>query len=844
MLNTLLHKILLTTLLILTGGWVAVAQQYVVKGDVRSFKVEANENYLFHWSVYNKETGKSKKLASTSNESRDILFDQEGTFEVRVRPEDKGTHCFGEQVMQEVVVAGARPTAVFAQTDLLAICAESNGSAFPETARLRVDYTGPKPWTFKYSYESRPAEQPENADVIWEDFFEFELSISNTNGRTKTVEILLLDAQTLTGIPVEDNPDKQRAEVKVFSLPIPEFKAYSSVRLINTSETYVGVIGKNSTAEAFVSAGGTITNSRTELSADGKSKEVTIDVQWGSTSGNQQVMLVERSAMGCYSDTLYANVKLDESFNVSLGKDLAFCEGESAVLKPTVNLEGDYSYEWSDGSTGESLEVSDPGKYSVTVKDSDSGIAQTTSINVTVWEKPKVDLGEDYLLADGEVKVLDAGNAGATYDWSTGETSRTIEVRTPETYSVTVTNSNGCSARDEILLYNVFAIELGKDREICADQQVVLDPKPNIDQKYSYLWSNGATTSTLAVNETGDYSVTVTDESGNQQTDKVHVEVYDLPIVDMDDVVYVYEGETVELDAGYTEDKVTYLWNTDATTRTITVSEAGTYSCTVTNAFGCTNRDVVNVVSKVFTIDLGPDKEGCMGERIYLEPELTHYPVGTDANYLWSTNSTQSGIFVAESGEYCVKVTDPSGISEEDCVVVTLNPSPQVDLGPDLYAEEGEVVQLDAKNPNSFYNWYRSEDPNTSIGVEQLLEVTQQGEYSVMVTNDYNCIGSDTVNVEFEEKFELLPTGFTPNGDFQNDKLRIKEEYRDQIAKMSLIIVNRLGHKVFQSNSVDVEWDGTYRGQMQDMDTYVYILKVTFKNNKSIVKRGNVTLLH
>ncbi|MBL4559609.1 MAG: gliding motility-associated C-terminal domain-containing protein, partial [Labilibaculum sp.] len=121
-------------------------------------------------------------------------------------------------------------------------------------------------------------------------------------------------------------------------------------------------------------------------------------------------------------------------------------------------------------------------------------------------------------------------------------------------------------------------------------------------------------------------------------------------------------------------------------------------------------------------------------------------------------------------------------------------------------------------------------------------------EYSVVVTNENGCIAKDTVNFSTGSQYFVgLPSAFSPNGDTKNDKLELVGDV-DQVDNMSLIIVNRLGHKVYQSvhlhRSQGDGWDGKFKGQKVDMDVYVYFLQVTFKDGSSMKKQGNVTLLH
>ncbi|RUT78484.1 gliding motility-associated C-terminal domain-containing protein [Ancylomarina longa] len=843
MLKTLLHKTLLTAIAILLGGWAVAAEQYVVKGTTLNFKVDKIPKIEYHWSVTNITKGTSAVfLASKTNLSGNYTFVDAGDYKVKVYPEDSITHCFGDALTMVIHVDQAAPTAVFEDLKVPYVCAQNNGGDKNGIIGVSVLYNGPKPWTFKYSVDRAPAIMPAGADEIYTDEFQFDLAIPNATGKTHRAEILLVDAKTISGIPVEENLDKQTLEVDVLALPNTQFGDYQPIVQAGTTQSYTATIEKAENYELFAPADATIFNENTTRLSDNFHSNLSFDVQWGNTPGDYQIKLIERSAFDCAGDTVYANITLVESFVVSLGNDISICKGESTVLTPVIDFDGSYSYLWSDGSTGTSLTVKEAGDYTVTATDNNTGKTSKASVHIRVLDIPMVDLGADYQLADGEVITLDAGNPGSTFTWSTGDNKQSIQVSTSNTYSVVVTNANSCSASDEIIVSSVsdvFAIDLGADKDICEGDQIVLNPNPSIAQDYTYLWSNGANTPTLTVNESGTYSVTVRDSDGNEKTDEVLVTVHALPIVDLGDDIVLYDGETATLDAGDAGNNEVYEWNTGESSQTITVTDENVYSVKVTTEFGCSNSDNTSVIRKdghKFSVDLGGDIQICEGDRVYLEPTIDR-SFSADPIYKWiPSESTDKGIFVNQTGKYCVNVTDPFGNTEGDCIELVVNPSPIVDLGEDVILPAGSSVELDAENDGSFYRWSTDE-------ITQKIDVDKAGDYWVEVTNQQSCMGRDTVNIQIpgSDQFVGLASGFSPNGDGKNDVLFVRG---NNIATMNLIVYNRLGHKIFQSNRQDVGWDGTYRGVKQDMDVYVYFLKVTFLDGSSVQKRGNVTLLY
>lgn len=298
----------------------------------------------------------------------------------------------------------------------------------------------------------------------------------------------------------------------------------------------------------------------------------------------------------------------------------------------------------------------------------------TQVINVA-GSGPSVDLGADRTICAGGSTTLDAGNAGATYSWSTGETTQTISVNTTGTYIVTVTNG-ACSDKDTIVV-NVSAtppvVNLGPDRSICTGSSTVLDAG---NAGATYLWSTGATTQTITVSTTGTYSVIVTSGSCNANGSINITTSGTPPSVNLGADRTICVGSSTTLDAGNAGS--TYLWSTGATTQTITVNTTGTYSVTVTNG-ACTANDAIDVTvnTSALSVNLGNDTTLCSGGTLSLDAG------NTGATYLWSTGATTQGIVASASGSYWAEVSNGS-CTARDTISVTINPTPLiVNLGPD-----------------------------------------------------------------------------------------------------------------------------------------------------------------
>ncbi len=171
----------------------------------------------------------------------------------------------------------------------------------------------------------------------------------------------------------------------------------------------------------------------------------TIDV---TTSGVYYVNVTNKE--GCSaSDTIKVNI-VDGTINLDLGPDTTLC---GCIVLNAFNPGA--SYAWCSGQDYPFITVCKTGTYCVQVR---NGICiASDTIHIIIDQPPIVNLGNDTTLLSGAL-VLNAGNAGATFLWSTGDTTQMITVTESGKYSVTVTEKNGCKASDSIVVNIVSGI--------------------------------------------------------------------------------------------------------------------------------------------------------------------------------------------------------------------------------------------------------------------------------------------------------------------------------------------------------------------------------------------------
>ena len=224
-----------------------------------------------------------------------------------------------------------------------------------------------------------------------------------------------------------------------------------------------------------------------------------------------------------------------------------------------------------------------------------------------------------------------------------------------------------------------------------------------------------------------------------------------------------------------------------------------------------------------FSIDLGPDMEICEGESVMLDAGEGF------ADYAWSNEgSTTNLLEVTQSGKYYVTVTDSAGTSAVDSIMIQVNPLPIVDLGADI--ESNQPVTLDAGTGFASYEW---QDGTTT----QTYEVTQTGEYWVMVTDANGCQNADTIQVDITTDITDLNT-FGNNIDFYpnpNNGEFVLVLQTEAIENMQVEIVNLQGQKVLVKEFDHIK-NFNQKIDVRSLDDGVYYLKVTKGNDYAIMK--------
>lgn len=454
---------------------------------------------------------------------------------------------------------------------------------------------------------------------------------------------------------------------------------------------------------------------------------------WSTGQTSQKILITQpgtyavrvTDATGCWAtDTLVA--KTGGSFTVDLGKDTSICEGQSVKLSLGSTVYPNYL--WSDGSSASSITVNTTNKYWVRVADA-QGCVSSDTILVTVNPLPVVELGPDHEFCIGNSVVLDAGNPGMTYLWSTGETTQKITRSSSGKITVRITDQNKCSNTDFVnIIVNPFPVlDLGNDISVCNGPVPLSAPAGYS----SYLWSSGEQTASISAPDSGKYVLSVKDNNGCTTKDSVKIVFFPKPLVNAGPDKQICEGEKVTLDAG--PGFKSYNWIPgNITSRTIEAANAGSYMVNVTDNNGCTTADTILVKKNPNPIvNLGPDKTLCIWPVIL--------DAGPDLIYLWNDGKTSQTYSAGSPGIYKVTVKDANGCSNSDEVELKQGINPVVNLGPERTLCPGDNLILDAGSGYA-YSWSTGD-------TIQKITVTNPGNYSVIITDQLGCKGSSSVKV-------------------------------------------------------------------------------------------------
>ncbi|MCB0793335.1 MAG: gliding motility-associated C-terminal domain-containing protein, partial [Flavobacteriales bacterium] len=530
-------------------------------------------------------------------------------------------------------------------------------------------------------------------------------------------------------------------------------------------------------------------------------------------------------------------------FNLTQAVATVQIDGPNFVCHPDtvqfLNLSSggnDYFWDFGDMTTSTEMEpdhiYAQPGIYTVTMILSDTlGCTPGDTAWVTIEVVDPLDAAVDSVppLCPGAMVQLQAGG-GYAFAWSPGAFLSDSTVADPfasppgpMVYEVAVTDQCGTDTVQVPIVFAEPIVFAGPDTIMCVGDSVQISAFGG----GTYMWSPAAwvddpssPTPLAFPPDTAWMHVQITSPEGCPGEDSLLVTVQFNAPSPMSEDTAVCLGDAVQLQVSGGD---TYAWQsaigiTDLNIPDPFVSPPASmyYWVTLTNTCGSI-LDSVFVEVREAEAQAWPDTVLCVGG-------VAHLHASGGVSYVWSPPSGLNDPLIADPLAavqspiaYTVSVTDMFGCVDEASVSIDVHPVPTVDAGPDVYLGYVGSGQFQASG-NGTFSWDPTAFLSDPLIADPIVQPPTTATYTVTLTDTNGCTATDVASVIVVGSL-YAPNTFTPNGDGINDRFLV---LGTEIADFSLLIFNRWGEKIFESDDLREGWDGTYNGVLSPIDTYVW----------------------
>lgn len=359
-----------------------------------------------------------------------------------------------------------------------------------------------------------------------------------------------------------------------------------------------------------------------DLSVSGGNEPYTFAWSNGATSedlvnvsaGSYRVTVTDRNS--CSNQKLITLVNQSAIALSAVVTKTACGQATGAIDLTAVGGSQPYTFVWSNGATTEDIQNSGAGSYRVTVTDANGcrtqgiySITENSTVKVVFIVTPAGCLNE----ASGAIDLtVSGGMAPYIYQWHHGPITEDVTALVSGVYRVTVTDNNGCSQIVSVSVSKkLIQLTSQVKQPLCSGDStgsISVTPINSDSELYTYVWSTGDTTQTIAGLAPGSYTVTITDSEGCSRT--LSYAITQPAALTLSSVISNSQcGEqgafAIDLTVAGGRSPYTYLWSTGATTQDVSNLTTGTYEVDVSDVNGCsTTREI--------TVSGGPEDWSCV----------------------------------------------------------------------------------------------------------------------------------------------------------------------------------------------------------------------------------------
>jgi len=689
-----------------------------------------------------------------------------------------------------------------------------------------------------------------NSNICMGNNFSINCNLTNTNNPSQyTYQWKHLNSSTVYNTKNVTNPQHQvglNTYVVVVSNPWCQ-TATDTVTVFATVMGNITVSPSNPSICAGNSVNLTATGATSYVWSNGLGNTATVSASPTTTTTYQVT-----GTSGPCSEIAGVTVTVIPNANATINPHASVCINAAPFNMSAFNAGGTWS---GSGITNPSAGTFDPsvagsGTHTITytITGACGDIGTTT---ITVYNLPSVTLNASSTnICDGDNVTLNAGGAG-NYSWSPSGSgsSHVASPTTTTTWTITGTDVHNCSNTATVTV-NVTA---AADATISAVAPMCADATPfnltAVDAGGTWT-GNGITnpsTGTFDPSAAGAGTHTITYEIAGAcgDTGTTTITVYALPSITASaSPQTICLGQEVILTAN---GGINYSWGNSGTGSPIAVFPTAntTYTVTGTDDNSCSNTAQVTVM----IIDNFDATISSAGPFCSADNSITL--TAADPGGTWSgtgITNPSTGLFdpsTAGAGNHIITYTIPGPCGNTGTTSITVFESPIISATKVNESCTGAMdgsITISVSGGTTPYN-YNWNPQGSGTSTSELGE----GTYTIITTDANGC--QKTVIVSLGDPYIICDTYvphvvvsniFSPNGDGQNDMLYVRGE---GIVSLEFIVYTRWGEKVFETTNQNTGWDGTYKGKLMDPGVFVYSLKATLSNHKSISLSGDITLV-
>lgn len=603
----------------------------------------------------------------------------------------------------------------------------------------------------------------------------------------------------------------------------------------------------------------------------------------------------------CHADLVFEDyiTVVDIFSDFTSGEHIACVGDEMPVFSVLENSDFEYTWDFGDGNQSNEInavhQYESGGIYTVSLFISD-GIECSDFLSIPeffVIEEPIADFTLQQPLIpcwpddpgiQNNVTVVPEGTA-LSYQWTMGNND-TIYVENPQylyympgDYEITllVTTNNGCTDTHSqtLTVMGPFAEVIVSDQTVCVGQEITFEIT-NQENVNDFLWifDDGNTSSSQVATHTYNYI-----PSGGVFNAKLQISNEDC-VTAIDIPIQIFNVEAGIIVTNIDESQELYEVCSPFESKIISNSLNDVYRdwylnnepfADGENSFNHTfinnsSEDIVNTITLIVQddndcsdtasvdvtvfalpiVEISNDTIICLGDEIQI-----YASGGTE--YVWSPNTnisninTQSPIVYPEEAiTYTVDVYNENNCKTTDSVFINIQFPPDIYLSPEIDSIIiGDTVftTLITDQENLSYLW----TPQTFISCydcpEPFFYPEESMRYTLVIEDSLKCFRYNYfIDVIVIEEYSLdLPSAFTPLGHESNQKVYVRGLGIRKLLQFR--IYNRWGEEVFFTDDINQGWDGYYKGELQNIDTYVYYVEAEMYDGNVITKKGNILLM-